>query len=215
MKRLSSRWTCCSAGLLCPLLLSAGLFAPAIAGDKPFPPNSTLPKGVTLVGTRDGVPDPLGATVFLIRSLLHPLPNVTVTLDFANCPDVRLGDMTAPDTWFNCGAKTISKLTDGTGTVTFIVVGSTDGASRPLSECVRVFADGVAFPALIASSYDLNAAGGVNGLDLSIAAGDVFSGQYRGRSDFDFDGDLDMIDVSQMARAMFAGGSATSAVTCP
>ena len=50
-------------------------------------------------------------------------------------------------------------------------------------------------------------AGGVNGLDISIAAGDLFSHQYRARSDFDFDGDVDGIDLGILYRAMLSGGS--------
>ena len=88
-------------------------------------------------------------------------------------------------------------------------------AARALPACAAVYADGVLFPSLSVSTFDLDGLGGVNGLDISIAAGDLFSHQYRARSDFDFDGDVDGIDLGILYRAMLSGGSSASgAVAC-
>jgi hypothetical protein len=67
---------------------------------------------------------------------------------------------------------------------------------------------------LAVADFDLDGQNGVTMRDLSLAAADVFSGRYRARSDYDFDGDDDLTDLSLLARAVFTGGSTTSGTPC-
>jgi hypothetical protein len=73
-----------------------------------------------------------------------------------------------------------------------------------------VIANGVILGSLAVSTYDQDGVNGVNAFDLSIAYSDTVSGEYRARSDFDFDGDVDGLDIGRLYRAVLAGGSVSS-----
>jgi hypothetical protein len=196
-------------------LLFVSLAAPAgwaSTACPPSPSTSTVPAGISLVG-QAGAPDPVGTVTYVIRDLTqNPYPGATVMLNFSACSDVRLAsDVVAPGTIVNCAYSTVTGITDMTGTVTFRIVGSgIPGSARTLPACLSATADGVPLQPSIVSAFDLDGVNGVNCRDASVLAGDLFSGQYRGRSDFNSDGKVDALDLGLFARAMFGGGSTSS-----
>ena len=203
-------------------LLALGLGSVAQAGNHPKIVGE--PGGITLVGHTGVVPDPLGTMTFTVVDYFIGDPYVggVVTLDFTHCGDVKIySDVVADGLYLDCRWPWVSAVTDIQGRVRFTVVGAGTGGTTNAGPCAKVTVDGRGsdpagpFAPLTVSAFDLDGAGGVNGLDISIAAGDLFSHQYRARSDFDFDGDVDGIDLGILYRAMLSGGSSASgAVAC-
>jgi hypothetical protein len=176
-----------------PLALSVLLVLGAAVAhaDVPSAATSTKPPGLLLAGHTGSTADPLASETFVIRHVSGtPMFGAVVTIDFSACSDVRLSaDALEPGFFLDCAHKMIRGTTDQNGRVTFRIVGAASGsAARALPACAAVFADGVLFPSLSASAFDLDGSGGVNGLDLSIAAQAAFSRTSTARSDFDFDG---------------------------
>jgi hypothetical protein len=204
-----------------PFALSVFLVLGAAAAhaDVPNAAASTKPPGLLLVGHTGSTADPLGSETFVIRHLSGaPMYGAVVTIDFSGCGDVRLSaDALEPGFILDCGHKLIRGTTDQNGRVTFRIVGAASGSgARALPACAAVYADGVPFPSLGASTFDLDGSGGVNALDLSIVFSDMHSGHYQARSDFDFDGDVDVIDLSRLYQVMARGGSTESGLAdCP
>ncbi|HET9328354.1 MAG TPA: hypothetical protein VFQ05_16430 [Candidatus Eisenbacteria bacterium] len=177
---------------------------------------STVPPGITVVGGTSGTADPLGSATFVLRDAAdNPLLFQEVVLDFSACSDVRLSpDMADPGIVVDCANKTVRGVTDLNGSVTFRAVGSASGPPRSISKCLAVRILGAPFFWLSVSADDLNGSNGVNLMDVSMAVADVHSGHYRARSDYDFDGQLDLIDISVLLRAVYAGGSTVSGLGC-
>jgi len=177
---------------------------------------TTAPRGVSLVG-QSGMPDIAGTVTYVVRDAAGiVVPGSIVWLDLSRCADVRLAsDAVAPNTIVDCSRRSVQGVADVSGTVTFRIVGSGGGAPRTDPTCASAYADGVPLPAPIVSVYDLDGMNGVNGIDLSIATCDLFSGQYRPRCDYDADGDVDGIDIGLMARVLYGGGSQASGLPCP
>ena len=190
-------------------------FASASDGGPPTPSWCTVPTRIHLVGTSSGVPDPLGAAVFVITRFGNPVPNSWVALDFSDCSDVRLSSDGLPDGQImDCSNHVVRGLTGPDGRVTFNLVGASAGSARTLPTCLKANADGIPLSSPIVSTFDLDGRNGLNALDLSVAFGDINSGEYRPRSDYDADNDVDSLDLSVLAAAMFAGGSVTSGTAC-
>jgi hypothetical protein len=176
---------------------------------------STLPSGISLVG-HGAVPDPLGVVTYVIRgSDGNPYPGGVVTLNFTNCGDVRLATEVTPGILVDCARRTVSGVANAAGVVTFTIVGNAVGAVASASPCLSVTADGVPLRSPVVSAFDLDGVNGVTALDLSIAAGDLYSGQYRARADYNADGRLDGLDLCQLARVFFREGSTASGTPCP
>ena len=195
-------------------LLTIAFVSAAQAGP-PTPNTCTVPARLNLVGMSAGQPDPLGAAVFLIRRYTNPVQSSLVVLDFSECSDVRLSSDGLPgDHTLDCSMHQIRGFTDQSGRVTFDLVGAGIGAPRTLPSCLKVYADGMPLSSPVVSTFDLDGRNGVDSNDLSIAFGDINSGAYRPRSDYDADGDVDPLDLSVLARASFAGGSTTSGTPC-
>lgn len=182
----------------------------------PSASDSSVPLGISLVG-QAGTPDPVGTVSYVIRGVGGPpVPGAFVSLDFSACTDVRVAtDVVAPGTIVNCAMHTVSGTADVTGRVTFRIVGSgISGTNRTVPACLAAYADGVLLPPSIVSTFDLDGRNGVDAMDLSLFAGDLYSGQYRPRSDYDFDGRLDAIDLGLFARTLSGGGSVASGSAC-
>lgn len=175
------------------------------------------PRGIALVG-HDGTPDPAGAVVFTVvdRFTGVPLSNVPVQISFANCADVRLAsNVVAADVILDCGFRAATVFTNASGQARFVVVGEVSGAGDSGGPCASVNVVGYLFDPLVVSAFDLDGVQGVNGLDLSHLAGDLFSGRYHSLTDYDGDGDNDAIDLGRFARVLIGGGSVQSGVACP
>jgi hypothetical protein len=201
------------------LLLLLGLGAAAAgASSIPSVANSTLPKDLPLVGHAGSAADPVGSATFVLRLASNtPIPGAAVVLDFSACSDLRLStDALEPGFTLDCTQRRITGTTDIFGQVTFRIVGAGNGGPpRALPACVAAYGNGVPLGSFHASAFDLDGMNGVSAADGSMLARDLFSGQYRARSDFDGDGDLDAIDLGLFARALFGGGSpASGAANC-
>jgi len=120
--------------LLLALALSVATLATSSAG-VPDPVNSTLPPCMVLC--------PMGDASFtvVVRDLANnPLNGVSVTLDYSGCPNAYLCDPLPSDPYtVDLVARTLTRTTDGTGTVVFPArVGGTGPAG-----CAKVYASGV------------------------------------------------------------------------
>jgi hypothetical protein len=204
------------------LLTAAGLLiASAAMAGVPSATNSTTPACITLVGSLAGVPDnAAGQFTVIVRDLANnPLNGASVVIDLSNCLDIAICDnqLDAAAT-VNCGAKTTRKFTDALGSVTFTVLGGSNGAGNAstLLSGGRIFANGTLIGSPTASAYDLDGANGVGAADLSAWLTDFGSGNPYGRSDYDCNGTVGAGDLSFWLTEFGAGTSAAScAVSCP
>src|SRR5262249_40088438 len=116
------------------LLTAAGLLiASAAMAGIPSPGNSTLPTCITLVGSLAGVPDNAagGFTVVLRDLANNPLNGASVVIDISGCTDLSIcDDQLDAGALVNCGAKTTRKFTNGAGSVSFTVLGGSNGAGN-------------------------------------------------------------------------------------
>lgn len=203
------------------LLAAAGLFiASAAMAGVPSPGNSTVPPCITLVGNTAGVPDPAGSFTVIVRDLANnPLNGASVVIDLSGCTDIAIcSDQLDAAAIVNCAAKTTRKFTDITGTVSFIVLGGSNGAGNAttLLGGAKIFANGTLIGSPTASTFDLDGASGVGANDLSAWVTDFGSGQSFGRSDYDCSGSIGANDLSLWVTEFGGGASAAScAVSCP
>jgi hypothetical protein len=143
----------CAVGLLAASAAMAGV---------PSASTSTQPVGpIYMVGTSSPTPDPFNAFSYTIRDASSNLvPGSVVILNFAGCTDARVCPTAAYASGItvNCAAKTMTGVTNGTGQITFSVVGSGKGAATiPLgTNCITVTADGVALSNLSLRTPDYN-----------------------------------------------------------
>jgi len=204
------------------LLVSAIVPGPVLAG-VPSPANWITPPCIPLVGSTGGVPaSAFGAFTVTIRDLANnPQPNASVVIDFSNCLDIEIcADQLDPNVQVNCAAKTVRKLTDLNGQVTFTILGGSNGyrGSGPstLLGGGRIYANGVLGANPTVSAFDLDGAAGVGANDLSTWLGDFGSSQQFGRSDYDCSNNLGANDFSLLLTAFGSTTMTTSCATsCP
>ena len=212
------------------MLLSAcgTLFAAAAMAGVPSPANSGgwLVGGggqsyIRVVGTNLGTPDPNGAFTLTVRDLgNNPLPNVQVVVDLGACSDARLcsGPAAAGQT-IDCPTKTVRGFTNGSGQITFNIVGAgvnTGAVAGPGVGCANIVADGVSLTHPTVNLIDENGAATANGVevtDLSAWLKDLGTGFYFGRSDFDQLGTVDVVDLSRWLNFLGTGFSASGCST--
>jgi hypothetical protein len=188
---------------------------------QPSASTSTL-SCINLVGTTGGVVDPNSPITMTIRDgSNNPVPNSTVVINFSSCvtQDIRLGqNQPDPGTIVNCPAKTITKVTNASGQVTFRIVGGANNVSNASGHnvgCASIQADGIPLGSVTVAAYDQNLTGSVTSSDLSRFAVDFFGGQYRGRSDYNCTGTITSSDLSRFAVVFFVGGSTQAQTYCP
>ena len=203
------------------LLTAAGLFiASAAMAGVPSPTLSTTPTCISLVGSLSGAPDPAGQFTIVVRDLAgNPLNGASVVIDLSLCGDLAIcNDQLDGAALVNCGAKTTRKFTNPLGSVTFIVLGGSNGGGNASSllGAGRIYANGTLIQSPTVSAFDLDDAGGVGANDLSAWLGDFGSGSPFGRSDYDCSGNIGANDLSLWLGEFGAGTSASScAVSCP
>lgn len=209
------------------LVVALGLVAAsaAVAGI-PNAANCTVPAFVKVVGTRVGVPDPVGTYSVTVRDIGNfPVAGSVVSLDFTSCTDMKLCQAAN----VICTPAQITVTADGSGVATFIVVGGglcPGGAFAGVGlGCVTVRADGYIIGTASANVYDLNGAlvgAGKNGVlitDLPLFLADWAggAGPYKARSDFNQSGSLAITDLppwlAVWGPANSSGGCATT--YCP
>ncbi len=191
-----------------------------IHASPPNPANCTIPSRISLVGSRQGVPDSTFGrfTVYVARLSGYPYAGAEVVVDLSAAPGTRLASSQAPNPIdVNCTAHTVRAWTNVQGLVSFTVMGSSsDAALAPGPSQARIYANNVCLGTIPVAAYDLDGQNGVGIADLSIWARDYFSNEYYGRSDYDGDGVLGIGDLSLWTAALYAGGSSSSAASsCP
>jgi hypothetical protein len=219
--------------------------ATAVMAGVPTAGNSTLGTPIIIGRAYSGSPSAASVDqsipkVIIVRDAANnPVPNSVVVLNFAACnPDIRIGSTQVAGIFVNCAAKTISGVTDATGTVTFRIVGAsntTNGSDGGAPEgCCTVTADGVALGVLSVAMPDLNGARGslasdpgLDGSDtLQYASNRFVLANYRPRANFIFNnpGPQAVDGQDTLAFALFrfgvgrnssAGGTGTNGPFCP
>lgn len=203
------------------LLAAAGLLtASAAMAGVPSAAQSTTPTCIRLVGSLGGVPDnAAGQFTIIVRDLANnPLNGASVVIDISGCLDLKLcSNQLDANAIVNCGARTTRKFTDALGSVTFTVLGGSNGGGNAstLIGGGKIFANGTLIQTPTVSAFDLDSAGGVGANDLSAWLGDFGSGQNFGRSDYDCTGTIGANDLSQWLGEFGAGTSASSGAVCP
>jgi hypothetical protein len=195
------------------LLLSLGglLLATAAMATPPSPGNSTVPPCISLVGSKNGVPDPSGTFTVTVRDLANnPQSGATVTIDLQGCTDLKLcADQLDPNATLLCDAThtQVSKLTNALGQATFIVLGVSNGytgGANPHTNATtllgggRIFANLMLIGSPTVSCYDLDGSQGVGIGDLTAWLIDfgTFNAPPFGRSDYDCSGNVGINDLS-------------------
>ena len=202
------------------LLTAAGLLVASVAmAGVPSETNSTKPACISMVGSVAGVPDAAGQFTVVVRDLANnPLNGASVVIDLSNANDLAIcDDQLDVNALVNCAAKTVRKFTDVTGSVTFIVLGGSNGGGNAstLLNGGRIYANGTLIGSPTVSAFDLDGSSGVGANDLSAWLGDFGSGQNYGRSDYDCSGGIGANDLSLWLGAFGSGASAAScAVSC-
>jgi len=204
----------CAIGLLAASAAMAGV---------PSAATSTIPTAINLSGTTGGVADILTAKIITVKDASsNPVPGSVVILNVSTCTanDIRLGS-TQPFAGMtvNCGAKTVTGVTNSTGQVTFELVGSANvtvgNGPGITTACGSLTADGVALGNVVIGAFDEDGVNGVNPSDTSFWLQDR-NGAYRARSDFDGSGAINPADGSLILQVRNGGGSTTSSASaCP
>src|SRR5215471_3959541 len=191
------------------------------ASNIPSPGNCTLPAIIHLVGSNGVAPDAVAGQFTVVARLLTntPIDGCVIVLDLSSCPDLVLcSDQMDPDAIIDCASKTVRKLTNIQGQVTFTVLGHSDGVGHPESVAgsAKLFGNGVWLNTPSVASFDLDGSGGVGAGDLSVWLNDFGSGQPYERSDFDGSGSIGAADLSEWLAVFGAGGSTQSCgASCP
>jgi hypothetical protein len=184
--------------------------------------NSNAPPCISLVGSVGGVPaQALGRFQATIRDFANnPVAGAVVVVDLSNCSDLHLcDDQRDPDIIVNCAAKTARKLTAADGTVSFTLLGGSNGASAvSLLAAGKIYANGTLIDTPTVSAFDLDGANGLTVNDLSVWLADFGTpgNPAFGRSDYDCSGSVGINDFSLWLSAFGSGTQVESCgATCP
>jgi hypothetical protein len=151
----------------------------------------------------------------------NPVAYATVVIDFSDCvsQDIRLGSSQPdPGTLVHCEHKTVARITNAKGEVTFRIVGSADNGGNAAGHtcgCASVQADGMPVGRVTVAAYDQNLTGSVTSADQSRFAADFYGSQYRGRSDFNCTLTATSSDLSRFAAVFYGNGSTDPTAYCP
>jgi len=151
----------------------------------------------------------------------NPIAGIPVVLDFSLCTsDVVVGSTQSYHAQtVGCATSTVQGYSTPNGTVSFAVVGGRIGTTalpKHALGCAKVYADSYLLGSINVGAFDENHVSGINGLDIGLVGGDLFSGQNPDRSDFDGNGAVNGLDLGTLGGVLFSGRSNTSsAVICP
>ena len=210
MTRLIPKAMLCIAGGL--------LIASAAMAGVPSAANCTIPPAITMVGSLAGTPDPFGTFTVTVRDLTNqPQNGASVVVDFSGCTDIRICcDPLDAGCVVCCIDKTLKKLANLAGQVTFTVLGGSTGSGNAISlqGCPKIYANGVLIGSPTVSCFDLDGSNGVGINDLSVWLTDFgTSGNPAfGRSDFDGSGTVGINDLSVWL-TMFGNGASAASCT--
>jgi hypothetical protein len=214
-----------------------GVLAASIAAaGVPSPSNSIKPNFIATVGRNPGnatpnFGDPGGTFTVTVRDVGNfPIPNSQVIVDLGACTDAKLCPSVYPGQTADCPTKTVRGFTDGTGSITFTIIGAgtnSGGSPGPGAGCANITADGVSLIHPTNVVYDQNGAAaipvvGMEVTDLSKFLIDLGTGFYFGRSDYSAldgvdQGVISVIDLSKFLVRLGTGQSANgcSVAICP
>jgi hypothetical protein len=208
---------------LAALLTLALVAASTPAAAEPSPSNSITPPCISLVGTSGTIPaHAAGAFQVLVRDLANnPIAGAHVVIDLSSCPDLHLcADQLDPAMDVDCANKRVGKFTSAAGTVTFTLLGGSNGAGNAveLLAAGKIYEDGTLIGSPTVSTFDLDGAGGVGINDLSVWLTDfgTVGAPAFGRSDFDCSGGVGINDLSVWLTAFGTGAQIESCgAICP
>jgi hypothetical protein len=183
--------------------------------------NSTTPTCITLVGSNGSAPAAtFGQFTVVVRDLANnPLVGAQVVIDISNALDLAIcSDQLDVNATVDCALGRVSKLTGVDGSVSFTVLGHSNGSGNAstLLGGGRIFANGTLLQSPTVSAFDLDGGAGVGANDLSAWLTDFGSGQPFGRSDYDCSGGIGANDLSFWLTAFGSGTMAESCgASCP
>ena len=183
--------------------------------------NSTTPECISLVGSTGSAPAAAtGQFEVVIRDLANnPIAGATVVIDLSGALDLEFcADQMDPAATVDCAHKTVSKVTAADGSVSFTLLGGSNGGGNAstLLRGGRMYANGTLIQTPTVSAYDLDGSGGVGANDLSAWLGDFGSGNPYGRCDYDCSGGVGANDLSLWLNAFASGRmTASCASSCP
>ncbi len=225
-----------------PILIGLGLLTASASAASP-PSASTSSHQNTplrLVGYRATAIDPAGTFTVTVRGLGGNLmPNVQVSILFANCTDTHIGvaayqsggsgglscaDCQNPLT-VDAANRRVTAITNSSGVAVFDVVGSVTRSRSPVvaeavngvAKCAEIWflAFNEKLDNLQVVTFDQDGANGVDAIDLSLWAQDFYgippNSSLRAASDYDAAGNVDGVDLALWAAEFFSGNSIASA----
>jgi hypothetical protein len=190
------------------LTIAAGfaVVASVASAGVPDPRFSTL--DAVVVGNASGTPiggAPSGFDVTVRDVNNAPLSGRVVTLNFA-ASGMKVYSTQNAGTTINCTAKSISRVTNGSGAVNF---GSRVGKFNN-SNTVEVSADGVVLGNVKGRSTDIDGIDGKTGLnDLAQLATNLLTNPAAQNTDFDLNGTTGLGDLALFAAELLTGPTLT------
>jgi len=203
------------------LLLALAIAAPGVAwASPPSPANSTVPSCITLVGSSGGVAAAVGQFTVVVKDLANnPIAGAVVSVDLLSCPDLHFcAEQLDPAAVVDCANKRVNKATDAAGSVTFTLLGGSNGAGNAVTllNGGNVYENGTLIGRPTVSTFDLDGQSGVGANDLAAWLTDFGTGNNLGRSDYDCNNCLGANDLSLWLTA-FGSGTMTQSygASCP
>jgi hypothetical protein len=190
------------------LLIAAGfaVVASVASAGVPDPRFSTIDNVV--VGNASGVAmggAPAGFDVTVRDVSNAPLSGVTVTLSFSTA-GMKVFSTQNAGTTVNCPAKSISRVTNGSGQVNF----ASRVAKFNNAATVDVSANGVSLGTAKGRSTDMDGADGKTGLgDFALFSGNFLLNPAAQESDFDLNGNTGLGDFALFSSEFLTGPTLT------
>jgi hypothetical protein len=156
-----------------------------------------------------------GGSAFTGASIGGVEVDATITLTLVDGGDVPIANYPFEDCWIESadsgmaactGGSTADFNTNANGVTVWVTPLQAGGSSEALT-VVMVAGSALTSSAGLAISHnsaDLNGDGAVNLTDVPLFAGDFYGGSYAFRSDFAFDGSVNLSDVVKLAQALGA-----------
>ncbi len=210
-----------SPAILTAVLVALTMGANSAQGIPPDRSNVVCPGLCIMVVGHDGVVgDPIGQYCITIRDLNNaPVANATVLIDFSNCDIQLCADQKDPGVTVDCVAQTVRKLSAANGEACFRVIGARRNVGCAVRPDPRAYAfwDGAFICGMYAPVFDLDAAPGLSGSDVSEFLHLFFDcTSYLPAIDYNCDGVVTGLDFAALLNAFFAGGSAVGCGSkCP
>jgi len=190
------------------LTIAAGFAVVASVASAGVPDSRFSTFDAVVVGNASGTPiggAPAGFDV-TVRDINNAvLPGVTVTLNFSTS-GMKVFSTQNAGTTVNCAAKTISRVTNGSGAVNF----GSRVAKFNNANTVEVAANGVVLANVKGRSTDIDGTDGKTGLgDLSLFSSNLLTNPGAQQTDFDLNGTTGLADLSIFSNELLNGPTLT------